>query len=160
MLFTRGPTRKTTPTSGVWFRMPLQAITSLEPWIGEVVDQPLKGIDAAVRFNVIDRLAFPLPIAVICHLLGVPAEDHTKFRVWGHQVATTLDPQSDLGESRTRSAELARTAYLRNLVKERRTDPDDRLLSALIAAEETGDGTVALLDKPEQSGAVSTRSPL
>jgi cytochrome P450 len=70
-----------------------------------VADQSLKGIDAAAGFNVIDWSAFPLTIAVIWHRLGAPTEDHTKFRVWGHQVATTLDPQSDLtGQSRTRSA--------------------------------------------------------
>jgi len=117
-----------------------RAIADLEPWIRDVTDQLLTKVDAATGFDLIDALAFPLPIAVICHLLGVPAQDQAKFRVWGHEVATTLEPQPiDDIESQSRSAELALTVYLRELVGKRRAEPDDSLLSALIAAEEEGD---------------------
>jgi cytochrome P450 len=117
-----------------------RAIAGLEPWIRDVAGRLLDQADAAAGFDLIDALAFPLPIAVICHLLGVPAEDQASFRVWGHDVATTLEPQYDqAAESRTRSSELALTAYLRDLVDKRRADPDDSLLSALVAAEEEGD---------------------
>jgi cytochrome P450 len=158
-----------------------RAIASLEPWIRDATDRLLAPVDAAAGFDLIDALAFPLPIAVICHLLGVPAEDQASFRVWGHDLATTLEPQSPLAaESRSRASELALTAYLRELVRKRRADPDDSLLSALVAAEEEGDrlsfgelvavallllvagfettvnlignGTVALLGEPEQWG--------
>ncbi len=117
-----------------------KAIADLEPWIRERTDQLLTSVEAASSFDLIDALAFPLPIAVICHLLGVPAEDQAKFRMWGHDVAATLDPQSsEGGESQSRASELALTAYLQDLVNRRRQDPDDSLLSALIAAEEAGD---------------------
>jgi cytochrome P450 len=117
-----------------------RAIAELEPWIRNATDRLLDRADAQAGFDLIDALAFPLPIAVICHLLGVPAEDQASFRVWGHDVATTLDPQSKpTSETRTRSAELALTAYLQELVRKRRVEPDDSLLSALIAAEEEGD---------------------
>jgi cytochrome P450 len=158
-----------------------RAIAGLEPWIRAVTDDLLAGVDAEAGFDLIGALAFPLPIAVICHLLGVPAEDQESFRVWGHDVAATLDPQSaPSAESRTRASELALTAYLQELVRKRRADPDDSILSALIAAEEEGDrlspgelvstalllliagfettvnlignGTVALLGQPEQWG--------
>jgi cytochrome P450 len=85
-------------------------------------------------------VAFPLPIAVFCHLLGIPAEDEASFRVWGNDVAATLEPQSDRArDARARSSERELGAYLRELVGKRRADPDDSLLSALIAAEEEGD---------------------
>jgi cytochrome P450 len=117
-----------------------KAIADLEPWIRDVTGRLLDQVDAPAGFDLIDALAFPLPIAVICHLLGVPAEDQASFRVWGHDVAATLDPQSaTAGESKTRSSELALTAYLRDLVDKRRADPDGSLLSALIAVEEEGD---------------------
>ena len=117
-----------------------RAIAGLEPWIRETTERLLASVDAAAGFDLIDALAFPLPIAVICHLLGVPAEDQASFRAWGHDVATTLDPHSaPNAEIRTRSSELALTAYLRELVRKRRADPDDSLLSALVAAEEEGD---------------------
>ncbi|HTZ25686.1 MAG TPA: cytochrome P450 [Streptosporangiaceae bacterium] len=115
-----------------------KAIADLEPWISDLTGRLLDEADAAKGFDLIDALAFPLPIAVICHLLGVPAEDQASFRVWGHDVAATLDPQS-AAESQTRSSELALTAYLRDLVDKRRADPDGSLLSALVAAEEEGD---------------------
>ncbi len=156
-----------------------RAVAGLEPWIRQVTDRLLESVDATAGFDLIDALAFPLPIAVICHLLGVPAEDQAKFGAWGGEIVTALEPQSaPNGESLTRAAELAVTAYLQELVCKRRADPDDSLLSALIAAEEEGDrlssaelvstallllvagfettvnlignGTVALLGEPQQ----------
>ena len=117
-----------------------RAVAGLEPWIRDVTDRLLTPVDAAAGFDLIDALAFPLPIAVICHLLGVPAEDQASFRAWGHDVATTLEPQTAAAaESRSRSSELALTAYLQDLVDKRRADPDGSLLSALAAVEEEGD---------------------
>ena len=117
-----------------------RAIAGLEPWIREVADRLLSAADGAAGFDLIDALAFPLPIAVICHLLGVPAEDRAQFRAWGHDVAATLDPQTAAtARAQTRASELALTGYLRDLVGERRANPDDSILSALIAAEDEGD---------------------
>ena len=70
-----------------------RAIAGLEPWIRELTVRLLTAADGAGGFDLIDALAFPLPIAVICHLLGVPAEDQAQFRAWGHDVAATLEPQ-------------------------------------------------------------------
>jgi cytochrome P450 len=116
-----------------------RAIAELEPWIRELTDRLLTAADDA-GFDLIDALAFPLPIAVICHLLGVPAEDQAQFRAWGHDVAATLDPQlAAAARTQSRAAEVALTRYLQDLVRERRANPDDSILSALIAAEEEGD---------------------
>ncbi len=116
-----------------------KAIAALEPWIREVARGLLDRADSS-GFDLIDALAFPLPIAVICQLLGVPAEDQASFRAWGHDVAATLEPQTaGAALSQSRAAEVALTGYLRDLVSKRRADPDDSLLSALIAVEEDGD---------------------
>ncbi len=116
-----------------------RAIAGLEPWIREVTDRLLTAADGAAGFDLIDALAFPLPIAVICHLLGVPAQDQAQFRAWGHDVAATLDPQTATAQAQTRAAELALTGYLQDLVRKRQANSDDSILSALIAAEEEGD---------------------
>jgi cytochrome P450 len=118
-----------------------KAIAGLEPWIRDLTDRLLAHVDATAGFDLIDALAFPLPIAVICHILGVPAEDQASFRTWGHDIVGTLDPFAGKGttERQTRAAELALTYYLRDLVAKRRADPDDSILSALVAAEEEGD---------------------
>ena len=117
-----------------------RAIADLEPAIRDITGRLLDSADAAAGFDLIEALAFPLPIAVICRLLGVPAEDQARFRVWGHEVAATLEPQTRrAAQNDSRSSELALTAYLNDLVAKRRAEPDDSLLSALIAAEEEGD---------------------
>ncbi len=120
-----------------------RAIAALEPWIRETTERLVAGTDPA-GFDLIDEVALPLPIAVICHLLGVPASDEASFRIWGNDVAASLDPQSD----RTRATQVAAsdralTAYLKELVARRKADPDDSLLSALIAVEEEGDRLTA-----------------
>jgi len=116
-----------------------KAAAALEPWVRAETARLLDAAGSGA-FDLIDALAFPLPIAVICHLLGVPAEDQAKFRTWGHEVAATLEPMT-IRASRNASfaAQVALTAYLGDLVEKRRADPDDSLLSALIAAEEDGD---------------------
>jgi cytochrome P450 len=117
-----------------------KAIAGLEPWIRETAGRLLADADAAAGFDVIDALAFPLPIAVICHLLGVPAQDQASFRAWGHAIAATLEPRtSEAAAQDSRAAEVALTAYLRDLVAKRRANPDESLLSALVAVEEDGD---------------------
>ncbi|HEY2278543.1 MAG TPA: cytochrome P450 [Streptosporangiaceae bacterium] len=117
-----------------------RAIAGLEPWIREVTVRLLADADGQAGFDLIDGLAFPLPIAVICHLLGVPTADQAQFRAWGHEVAATLDPVTTAtARAETHAAELALTGYLQDLVRERRAHPDDSILSALIAAEDEGD---------------------
>ena len=70
-----------------------RAIAGLEPWIREVTVRLLTSADAAAGFDLIDALAFPLPIAVICHLLGVPAEDQAQLPGLGHAVPPPSDPR-------------------------------------------------------------------
>jgi len=116
-----------------------KAIAALEPFIRETT-QRLLAAAAPDGFDLIDALAFPLPIAVICHLLGVPEEDRASFRAWGRDVAATLEPQTSGAAARqSRASELALLAYLGDLAEKRRAEPDGSLLSALIAAEEAGD---------------------
>ena len=71
----------------------------------------------------------------------MPIEDQDQFRAWGENVAATLDPQTAAAaRGQTRAAELALTGYLQELARERRANPDGSILSALIAAEDEGDG--------------------
>ncbi len=116
-----------------------RTVAGLEPWIRHETGRLLAPLDAAAGFDIIEALAYPLPIAVISHLLGVPADDQASFRAWGNEVATTIDGTAAGAESQTRAAELALTAYLRELADERRVHPDESLLSALVAAEQEGD---------------------
>lgn len=94
--------------------------------------------------DLVADFAYPLPVAVIVALLGVPAADHEKFHHWSQALVDSLDIAVDPSrESRISAANSGFRAYFDELIKARRTNPGDDLLSALIAAEEAGDRLTA-----------------
>src|SRR5262249_31733823 len=83
------------------------------------------------------------PVNVICEMMGVPVEDHERFKGWSLDIARGLDsvllpPDSDVPR-RSAAARHAISDYFRQLIATRRASPRGDLLSALIAAEEAGD---------------------
>ena len=122
-----------------------RVVRGLEPDITSMVDVLLDEVADAGRFDVIAELAHPLPVAVICRMLGVPIEDEPAFSRASALLAQGLDPftiftgeVSDTFEERLKAGHWLR-GYLADLVEERRTTPREDLISALIAAEEDGD---------------------
>jgi len=93
--------------------------------------------------DVIADLAYPLPVTVICEMLGVPLEDHDAIRGWSSDIARSLDAIGLLADpdvvKRGGDARRALGEYFRRLLPERRRNPQADLLSLLIAAEEQGD---------------------
>src|SRR5689334_22055284 len=69
-----------------------KVVKALEPSITELVDSLLDKVAAEGRFEVIDDLAYPLPVAVIYRLLGVPIEDEPQFSQASALLAAALDP--------------------------------------------------------------------
>jgi len=91
----------------------------------------------------VEEFAYPLPVIVICEMLGVPVKDHERFKHWGLDIARGLDaimlpPDSEVGK-RSVIGRKALAEYFRELIAERRAAPRGDMLSALIAAEEAGD---------------------
>ena len=121
-----------------------KVVKGLEPEITALVDGLLDKVEATGEFEVIADLAYPLPVAVICRLLGVPIEDEPKFSWASSLLAQGLDPfiaftgQSQGFEERLQAALWLR-GYLRDLLQQRRARPADDLMSGLIAVEEAGD---------------------
>ena len=117
-----------------------RSVERLRPRMGELTEELLAPLRAEGRFDVIDDVAFPLPVTVICELLGIPAEDRALFRQQTGDLAVILDwdvtPQQ-LGTAA--GAALTFAAYLVPLFEERRKAPREDLISALVAAEEAGD---------------------
>ena len=117
-------------------------VERLRPRIQEIVDELLDAAAARGELDVIEDLAYPLPVRIISEMLGVPAEDHERFKDWSRELARSLDPEAvippDLMQRRQAAAEAFRD-YFTGLIAARRKDPRDDLLSALIAAEEQGD---------------------
>ncbi|HEY2450013.1 MAG TPA: cytochrome P450 [Mycobacterium sp.] len=122
-----------------------KVINELAPEITGLVDGLLDGIAQRGRFDVISDLAYPLPVAVICRLLGVPLEDEPEFGRASALVAQALDPffaitgePAEGMEERLRAGQWLRE-YLHELIDQRRSQPGDDLMSRLIAVEESGD---------------------
>ncbi|MBJ7384688.1 MAG: cytochrome P450 [Mycolicibacterium sp.] len=122
-----------------------KVVKALEPDITAMVDDMLDRVADAGRLDVISDLAYPLPVAVICRLLGVPLEDEPKFSRASAVLAQALDPfitvtgeMPDNVDERLQAGDWLR-GYLRELIDLRRSAPRDDLISGLIAAEEAGD---------------------
>jgi cytochrome P450 len=122
-----------------------KVIKALEPDITAFVDSLLDTVAQKGSFDVIADLAHPLPVAVICRLLGVPLEDEPEFSRASALSVQSLDPfitftgrAPESLESQVQ-AELWLYEYLRDLVTRRRSEPGDDLMSALIHVEESGD---------------------
>ncbi len=102
----------------------------------DLVDQ----IPAGHPVDLVDDWARPLPMAVICEILGVPFSDRARFTAWGATLASGLDRARSLRHARERDAAArAVTAYLGQLLDQRRKEPEGDLLSTLAAAEIDGD---------------------
>jgi cytochrome P450 len=122
-----------------------KVVNELQPDITELVDGLLDRIAERGRFDVVSDLAYPLPVAVICRLLGVPLEDEPGFSHASALLAQALDPfftitgePSQGMEERIQAGQWLR-GYLHELIGQRRSQPGDDLMSRLIAVEESGD---------------------
>ncbi|MFD7859325.1 cytochrome P450 [Streptomyces microflavus] len=108
----------------------------LTPRVQEMTEELLDRMLAAPdrRADLVEALSYPLPMNVICELLGVPFLDRAAFREWSNQAVSSVDV------SKRASSTRAMAAYLTGLLQDKRARPGDDLMSALIhTADEDGD---------------------
>lgn len=113
---------------------------ALEPVVRELARDLLRRIADKGSCEVVHDFAAPLATQVIGALLGVPMEDRWQFRLWAEKIEQR-DPAIpvEVAEKEQLETVEAIRAYMRELVRERRSRPQDDLLSALIAAEVEGE---------------------
>ncbi len=120
-----------------------RVVEEMRPHIQEIVDGLLDRVEGSGGMDVIEDLAYPLPVRVICEMLGVPTSDQEVFRQWSADIARSLDaalfPADSGVGTRGQEASDALKEYFRSLIAVRRKHPQPDLLSGLIAAEEQGD---------------------
>src|SRR3546814_16160450 len=93
-----------------------------------------------VGFELIETSGCPLPVTVICELLGIPAEDRHLFGPWSADASRMIDGEiDDATMQRGLMAFMQIINYLNGIFEERRANPRDDLPRALLAAEEEGD---------------------
>jgi cytochrome P450 len=117
-------------------------VERLRPRIEELVDAMLDDLDGTV--DIIGRYAEPLPVYVICDLLGVPRDDHVQLRAWSQAIVHMYEEtvEQEVRDDAV-SAASAFAAYVRAVVAERRAEPGDDLISDLLAER---DGSARLSD--------------
>jgi cytochrome P450 len=107
----------------------------------EVLDEAATG-DSADEFDFVERIAAPLPIAVISWILGVPRDDRQLLFRWTNEVIGKDDPEFRRpGETPDQTVMRARGelhGYLNDLIEQRRREPGDDIVSHLISAEIDG----------------------
>ena len=109
-------------------------VEQLRPRITAITADLLDDMSTRDETDLLASFAFPLPITVICELLGVPVADRDRFRAWSATiVADTVSPEVFQDHA------TAMTGYFRMLLAARRREPADDLLSALISARDDAD---------------------
>jgi cytochrome P450 len=117
-------------------------VAALRPRIEEITSSLLDGMARAgassgpgsQSVDLISAFAFPLPVTVICELLGIPGEDRDAFREWSGTILSSAPTAEAI-----RTAGLAMFEYFTELVAAKRRAPADDLVSALIDAQDAGD---------------------
>ncbi|HEX6404211.1 MAG TPA: cytochrome P450 [Pseudonocardiaceae bacterium] len=156
-------------------------VEQLAPRIQQITDELLDAMAGTAQVDLIDSFAYPLPITVICELLGVPAQRRPEFHDWSSVVVTGVLAGLEL----FKTASVAMVCLLRELIAAKRAAPADDLLSALVAVRDgadqlsedeltsmallllvaghettvnlIGNGVLALLTHPEQLALLQTR---
>jgi cytochrome P450 len=125
-----------------------QMIRGYADRIQEITNELLDNMQDKGSVDLIDSFAFPLPIIVICEMLGIPTEDRDKFRLWSNSMiegsngAFAQDMEQHMYDF---------VAYLGERFATMRENPGDDLISKLLVAEEQGDQ----LSEQELYGVVS-----
>ncbi|MEU2721607.1 cytochrome P450 family protein [Streptomyces smyrnaeus] len=115
-------------------------IAALRPRVETVTEELLRAlpeaVDAGGAVDMVEHFAFPLPITVICELLGVPAQDRPLWRRWSVDCGS-MDPR------RMNPMLTDISSYILELAEQRRAEPADDLLTALVQARDEESGRLS-----------------
>ena len=108
-----------------------RSVAQLSERITTIVNQLLDQVAVTGHMDIIDDLAYPLPVIVIAEMLGIPQEDRPRFKVWSDAAVGAAYP-----EEGNPQAEMS--AYFLNMIAQRSRESKDDLISALLAAQIDG----------------------
>jgi len=104
--------------------------------VRSIVTDLLDGMDrSGAPADLVAEFALPLPLTVICEMLGVPLQDHDRFRRFTGALVTRSVAREEVADARADLED-----YLWTLLERRRAEPTDDLLSALMLARVDSDG--------------------
>jgi cytochrome P450 len=118
-----------------------RSVERLRPKVQAIVDELLDGVAERGSVEIVNEIGYTVPVTVICEMLGVPVADRDRFGPWSSDASRLLDGVLD--EATTNQGLMGAMqiiGYLGDLIAERRAEPRDDLLSALVHAEDEGVG--------------------
>ncbi|MFJ9890723.1 cytochrome P450 [Streptomyces sp. NPDC091287] len=105
-------------------------IQGLRPRIERIVDRLLDDIQGQSEVDLLKVLGYPLPITLICEMIGVPDDDQAAFGAWSNALTVAVQPEQ-LQETAQKMAQ-----YLAGLIEHKRAHPADDLITGLIQARD------------------------
>src|SRR5258708_4649860 len=112
-----------------------ELIHGLRPRIEEVAGALLDAHKQQAQLDIVDDFAYPLPVTIICEVLGVPGEDVALFHTWADQLILGADPSKSTNQEIVQQAKSARVQlrhYMGKLIDRVQQAPGPGLLSAML----------------------------
>ncbi len=117
-----------------------RTVAGLQPYVEELAASLVRRLVADGGGDLVEELAEPLPVAVIAEMLGVPESDRPLLRPWSADICGMYELNPSVETARKAvAASVEFSAYLRELIAERRKEPGEDLISGLIAAHDEGE---------------------
>ena len=118
-----------------------RTIRKMQDYIQNIVDRLIDEQIERGELDVIWDFSYPLPVTVIAEMMGIPVEDHAKFKTWSGAIVGFMATPKPTPEIlfKSQDALLAMQQYFRDIYAKRRQEPEDDLISALVRAELEGD---------------------
>jgi cytochrome P450 len=114
-----------------------QRVAQLEGYITETVSNLIDAFSVRSTADLIEAYALPLPVIVICHMLGIPEDDRQALAEWSQAIISPGSRNLNYSQRKHNVQELV--SYLDHVFDQRLADPRDDLISALVHAEQSGD---------------------
>ena len=111
----------------------------IEPHIRDLANQIIDDVIEAGECDFVVDVAAELPLQVIAEMIGVPREDRHKLFEWSNRMIGSEDPEYRVSEEEVQNAQIEMFMYANELAQERRANPRDDIVTALLEAEVDGD---------------------
>src|SRR5437667_2250816 len=108
-----------------------RSVAQLSERITAIVKQLLDQVAPAGHMDIIDDLAYPLPVIVIAEMLGIPQEDRQRFKLWSDAIVGSDYPEEG-------DPQVAMSEYFLTMIEQRSRERQDDLISALLDAQIDG----------------------
>jgi cytochrome P450 len=142
-----------------------KATDRLRPFMRDVMTSLVDAVSETGRCELVADVCEPYPIPIMCELLGAPKQDWELFSRWASDLLSIFNNDLVNDGPRILTARDELDVYVRALIERRRSEPRDDLITALIAAEESGDRLstdelVSMVEAVIVAGTDTTRNQL